>query len=169
MCPQIHSEQELKERKPNKIKKASTPSVDKKISETPSKLDRKDTHPSKKCFICNEKTNCDQKAYNSGGIGRCSEISSQEKLKMAMVEIIENKEHKFHEAATLLNILPSGNAKRWYNAFTYTYQALKSDVQHKDLEDKLINNFLRKVELRVIKDKQAFLLCELIKHINELS
>ena len=158
----------IKRKKAQQNQKASTPSVDKKISETQSKLDRKDTHPSKKCFICNEKTNCDQKAYNSGGIGRCSEISSQEKLKMAMVEIIENKEHKFHEAATLLYMLPSGNAKSRYNAFTYTYQALKSDVQHKNLEDELINNFLRKVELRVIKDKQAFLLCELIKYINEL-
>ena len=121
----------------------------------------------KKCFICDEKTNKDKKGYNAGGIGRCSEISSQTKLKMVMTERIKDTENKFHEAADRLNVLLSGNAyndafavdiyyhKKCYDAFTYSYETVNADVEIKQLEDQLIDSFFKKVEQSVIKDQQA--------------
>jgi hypothetical protein len=75
-------------------------------------------------------------SYNNGGIGRCSEIQSAEKLTTAMSEKIKDSEHKYHEAAYRLNILLSGNVyndvfavdvyyhKKCYDGFTHTNQSI---------------------------------------------
>ena len=124
-----------------------------KIPETVNRRISRNTNLLKTCFICNERTHFDENAYNNGGIGRCSETGSKDKLINAMQEKMEDVSHTFHEAACRLKILLSGNAyndvfavdvyyhKRCYNAFTYTYQSATTDANIKELEEQVMNNF----------------------------
>ena len=59
--------------------------------------------------------------------------------------------------------------KKCYSAFTYTYQAKDTDAEIKEVEDPLINCFFRKIELRVVSDREAFLLTELMQDVKEKS
>ena len=55
------------------------------------------------CFLCHEQRECDNNSYNSRGLGRCESEGSKAKLQERMTQFLQDKEHKFHEAATRLN------------------------------------------------------------------
>ena len=59
--------------------------------------------------------------------------------------------------------------KRCYSSFTYTYQPTLEDVNTKHIEDQLVDCFFRKTELKVLKDKEAYLLTDLLQDIKEMS
>ena len=59
--------------------------------------------------------------------------------------------------------------KRCYSSFTYTYQPTLEDVNTKHIEDPLIDCFFRKIELKVLRDKEAYLLTNLLQDIKEMS
>lgn len=53
--------------------------------------------------------------------------------------------------------------------FTYTYQTTLEDVNTQQIEDELIDCFFRKIELEVLKDKEAYLPTVLLQDIKEMS
>ena len=66
------------------------------------------------CFICNEQRECDTNSYNNGGLGRCESKGSKAKLQEKMTQFLQDKEHKFHEAATRLQMKISFEAHDFY-------------------------------------------------------
>ena len=94
---------------------------------------------------------------------------------------LDDESNKFHKAACRLNVMIKGSVygdpftvdvyyhKRCYSSFTYTYQPTLEDANTKHIEDQLIDCFFRKIELKVLKDKKAYLLTDLLQDIKEMS
>ena len=135
----------------------------------------------RRSFVCNEQSQKDTLSYNKGGPGRCEQHHLKEKLVEAMKIKLDDESNKFHKAACWLNVMINGNAygdlfgvdvyyhKRCYSSFTYTYQPTLEDVNTKHIEDQLVDCFLRKIELKFLKDNQAYLLTDLLRDIKEMS
>ena len=51
------------------------------------------------CFICNKKSECDEKPYNDGGLARCCQLSSAKKLTEQMEKKLSQEGDRYHEAA----------------------------------------------------------------------
>ena len=79
---------------------------------------------------------------------------------------LDDERNKFYKAACQLNTI-KGNVYRdlfaadvyyyirCYSSFMYTYQLTLEDVNTKHIEDQLIDCFFRKIELKVLKDKEV--------------
>ena len=52
----------------------------------------------------------DEKAYNKGGIGRCSENNADAKLKCAMEKAMNDEGHKHHAGANRLKVILGGTS-----------------------------------------------------------
>ena len=114
-------------------------------------------------------------------MGHCEQHHSKEKLIEAMKIKLDDESSKFHKTACRINVVINGNVygdlfavdvyydRRWCSSFTYTYQPTLEDVNTKYIEDQLIDCFFRKIELKVLKDKEAYLLSELLQDIKEMS
>ena len=59
--------------------------------------------------------------------------------------------------------------KKCCSGFTYTYQLREPFTENQEVEDKLIDCFFQKIELRVLKDKEALFLTELLLDLKEMS
>eukprot|EP00794_Sanderia_malayensis_P018600 gene18600-20470_t len=155
--------------------------VDEATSTNPNlKISRKKGRPKLLCFVCNEETDYDQRQYNKGGLGRCSELLSANKLQSQMRAKLLQENDKFYEAAKRLNIILSGAVcdifaadiyyhKKCYANFVYSYEIKPSEEEKKIIEEEITNNFLRKFILRAIEAKEAFLITELLKDVGEIS
>ena len=96
-----------------------------------------------------------------------------------MTTKLKDESDKYYQAARRLDILASGNAFRdlfavdvyyhikWYSGFTYTCQLREPFTENREVEDKFIDCFFRKIELRVLKDKEAFILTELLLDLKD--
>lgn len=137
------------------------------------------------CFICNTNTSKDTKPYGEGGLGRCSEHRSFKKLHDQM--ILQNVPGDKHEgAAKRLELLLSGQSfdvfavdvyyhRSCYLSFASPYKS-KETVMNKDeiakvnvLKNKVTEEFLKLVERKVIKDKEAYLMTDLLEDIKNMS
>eukprot|EP00794_Sanderia_malayensis_P008248 gene8248-9129_t len=155
--------------------------VDEATSTNPNlKISREKGRPKLLCFVCNEETNYDKRQYNKGGLGRCSEILSANKLQSQMRAKLLQENDKFYEAAKRLNIILSGAVcdifaadiyyhKKCYANFVYSYEIKPSEEEKKIIEEEITNHFLRKFKLRAIEAKEAFLITELLKDVGEIS
>lgn len=136
------------------------------------------------CFICNAKTLKDKNPYSEGGLGRCSEYRAFEKLSLKMKML--GPGDKYEEAAKRLNLLLSGQAfdvfavdvyyhKTCYTDFTRPTKCSKEEQLNNDetrlnvLRDKVRNEFLKLIERKVIKDKEAYLAKDLLDEFQVLS
>lgn len=137
------------------------------------------------CFICNTKTSKDTKPYAEGGLGRCSEERSFKKLHDQMTSR-NTPGDKYEGAAKRLELLLSGQSfdvfavdvyyhKNCYLSFATPYKS-KVTVLDKDemarvnmLKNKVTDEFLTLVERKVIKDKEAYLLTDLLEDIENMS
>ena len=137
------------------------------------------------CFICNTKTSKDTKPYAEGGLGRCSEDRSFKKLhdQMASRNVPGDK---YEGAAKRLELLLSGQSfdvfavdvyyhRNCYLSFASPY---KSNITVLDKEEmarvgllkkKVTEEFLKLVERKVIKDKEAYLMTDLLEDIENMS
>eukprot|EP00112_Aurelia_sp_Birch-Aquarium-sp1_P004506 Seg1510.10 transcript_id=Seg1510.10/GoldUCD/mRNA.D3Y31 product="hypothetical protein" protein_id=Seg1510.10/GoldUCD/D3Y31 len=90
------------------------------------------------CFICNEKSECDEKPYNDGGLARCCQLSSAKKLTEQMEKKISQGCDRYQEAAKRLDIFLNGTShdvfaadvfyhKGCYCAFTYVSKEPQKD------------------------------------------
>ena len=133
------------------------------------------------CFVCNKQSQKDTLSYDKGGMGHCEQHHSKEKLIEAMKIKLDDESSKFHTTACRINVVINGNVygdlfvidvyhdRRCYSWFTYTYQATLEDVNTKHIEDQLVDFFFRKIELKVLKGKEAYLLTNLLQDIKEMS
>ena len=93
----IDSDLQMYDQSDNLIQNASTPIV--------TTWTRSTSKNSKQlCFIYNEQPKCDNDGYNNGWLERSESEGSKAKLQEKMTEFLQDKEHKFHEAATRLQI-----------------------------------------------------------------
>ena len=79
--------------------------------------------PQRQCFICCLKRISDEKAFNEGGIGRCQENTTEDRLFSRTNIYIRNKESQFHEAALRLQLKIGGSAHDIYAAGIYYHQS----------------------------------------------
>ena len=64
--------------------------------------------------ICNEQRECDSNSYDNGGLGRCESEGSKAKVQERMIRFLQDREHKFHEAASRLQMKNSFKAHDFY-------------------------------------------------------
>ena len=135
------------------------------------------------CFVCNEETKYDNKPYNNGGLGRCSEQNAVSKIKCSMDLKMKDEKSKYHAAAKRLEVILSGSSydifaldlyyhKTCYVNFTYAYdkkQPIADKVEKDKLGSEVMDRFFHLFHRKVIKDQNAYLLTELIEDIKEMS
>ena len=132
------------------------------------------------CVICNTKTDNDENAYNDGGLARCSEQRSAQKLKKKLEQRMANESDTFYEAAKRLDILLSGTShdvfaadvfyhKNCYSSFTYTYTKSQKEATTSELESRALESFDEMFRRSVIEDKESYLMTELLKDLKEIS
>lgn len=134
------------------------------------------------CFVCNTVNSSDGLEHSKGGLARCELESSKDSLLASMRSKLLDKKSKLYDAAQRLEILSSGTEfdlfavdiyyhKKCYSSFTRCSQLKDTfpEEEIKELEDKVTDLFLRKIELRVCKDKDVFLLTDLLADLKELS
>ena len=132
------------------------------------------------CFVCN-KTSDPKLSYNDGGIGRCSEDSSQKKIRDSKAKWLSDSNSQYNNAAKRLNIALIGcdddvyaagvyYHKQCYNHFT---SILRYDIpinnEEFPVEEQVVSLFLRNVETKILKDHDAYLLNELCSDCKEIS
>ena len=112
----IDSDLQMYDQSDNLIQNASTPIV---ITWT-----RSTSKNSKQlCFIYNEQPECDNNGYNNGWLERSESEGSKAKLQEKMAEFLQDKEHKFHEAAARLQIKISFEAHNFYAADVFFHHS----------------------------------------------
>eukprot|EP00794_Sanderia_malayensis_P017140 gene17140-18860_t len=120
-----------------------------------------------KCFIGNERTSNDGISYNEGGVGRCSDSRAETRLLKQKESFLKEKEHPFYEASCRLDAILKVD-KNCYLAYAHRYIPVESTK--KDLEEDLvIQSFLLDIKRKIIKEKCAFLLHELLNDIKYMS
>ena len=93
----IDSDPQMYDQSDNLIQNASTPIVTMRARSTSKNLKQL-------CSIYNEQRECDNNGYNNGWLVRSESEGSKAKFEEKMTEFLQDKEHKFHEAATRLQI-----------------------------------------------------------------
>ena len=145
----------------------------------PRRLSREVTRPRKACFVCSSNDGV-EKAYNEGGLGRCEKKSAKECLDEAKKSWLQKPDSVHYDAAERYNILAIVNNdvfaadayyhKQCYNSFVRIPTSNKfGDSDNNEIEEKVLEHFFRKVERKVIKDKDAYLLSELLEDCLEIS
>eukprot|EP00795_Rhopilema_esculentum_P000574 gene574-10262_t len=135
-----------------------------------------------KCFICNEEKGTDLlKGYNQGGIGRCSDTNAANKILERKEAYLADKGSRFHDASRRLELLLSGESHDIFAVDVYYHQACYLKYTHSawlkekraDVEDAreehALQSFFYKFQSKIIRDKQAFLLHELLKDVALIS
>ena len=131
--------------------------------------------------MCVAQKAADSKPYNEGGVGRCSEKGSKEKLTASMRR--KNKpEDDCQEAAHRLNLLLSGPAHDIFAVDVYYYKRCYTNfVCEKEVEgttsgaeipgrcEGVKEDFLRLISKKILQEKKAYFLTELIHDIAEVS
>ena len=139
----------------------------------------------KKCFICNDERISDGNAYNEGGIGRCEMDKAKERLIERSKVYKTNENSRFYEASCRFNILCNGQSfdpfavDIYYHKSCYIKYAINPVTNHEeDIDDRnnerllLINEvmekFKRTIRIRIVKNKEAFLLHHILGYLKDL-
>lgn len=132
------------------------------------------------CFVCQEKRTVDNTPYNNGGIGRCETVSAAEKLHTRTTLYIKNSEHRFHAAAKRFQLLGSGQSfdnfaiDVYYHKSCYISYAIKplsTDTSNVtcEKEHNVIEDFFSNIRIKIVRNKEAHLLHNLLSYVKELS
>ena len=147
-------------------------------------LRRKSSHEKVKiCFICNTTTAEDDNTFNNKGLGRCSQNTALEKLEKAKANHLNNSISSYHSAALRFEMATSGAAhdvfaadiyyhKSCYNnfiKFTEEVSLSEHEIVKKEKMDAVLYNFLRYLKQKIIMEKNAYLLIDLLQDIQDLS
>ena len=114
----------------------------------------------------------------NGGLSICSTISSKENILSCMKKHLLDELNNHYNPAIRLDIMLIVTNydlfaadvyyhKASYNRFTNEYQ--KKPTATSFTETAILHYFLRQIELKVIKDHEAFLVNELMQDIQEIS
>ena len=121
----------------------------------------------------------DDEPYNQGGLVRCSTESASSRLRERQVIYLENQLHKFYSAAQRLHILLGGEshdifaADINYHQNCYIKFAIKdirdskseSHINQPEIDD-VLEIFLQRIKTKIVREKSAFLLNELLNDIS---
>ena len=139
------------------------------------------------CFVWDTRQENEDAHYNNGGKGRCSLDSSKSKLIEAQKIHILNESSHFYTAANCFKGARSGSAhdiftadvlyhKSCYNKFIYILlqqkrkrQQQQEEKDQKNKNEEVIRRFCRLIEQKMLNDKKAFLLIDLLGDISDLS
>ena len=121
-------------------------------------------------------------SYNDGGIGRCSEDTSEKLLKDAKSKWLSEQGSDCNAAAQTMNIMLIGcdddafaadvyYHKQCYNQFTAILRKSNISLNNEDAkyEEEVVSHFLRNNKTNVIKNHNAYLLSELCHDCYEIS
>jgi len=131
--------------------------------------------------LCVTQKAADSKPYNEVGLGRCSEEGSKERLTDSMRR--RNKpEDDYQEAAHRLNLLLSGPVHDIFALDVYYYKSCYTNfVREKEIEGTISGaeipgrcegvkeDFLRLISKKILEQKKAYFLTELIHDTAEMS
>ena len=106
------------------------------------------------CFVCNSNKNVEL-PYKDGGIARCETDSAMFRLSGSKDNWLKNPDSLYFEAAQRFDVL------------TAVRDVYDSDVS--ETNGKVIQHFYRKILQKVIRDKNAYLLSELLRDCKEIS
>ena len=126
------------------------------------------------CFVCNVVNDGEASlAYTRGGLARCGYHHSLSKLKQAQSRHLADSSSRFHMAAERLRLLQSGHCydewasdvyyhQKCYVSFTYFWIPRSGSMIDKLLENEAMKAFDAMVTLKVICERNAYLLKELM-------
>ena len=141
----------------------------------------KPLYSKKVCFVCNTERVIDKNPYNEGGLARCYTKIVADRLATRKELFMKDKDCRPFSVALRLEILLSGQAHDIFAIDIYYHQScyikfvlspstpkeIKTEENQK--ENDVFAVFLYRVKTRIIRDKQAFLLNELLIDIQILS
>ena len=84
-------------------------------------LDLKQKHLN--CFICDEKRSIDSNQFNQGGLGRCCQESSAQKLISSMQKNLVDSDSNWYAGAKRLELSLSGPSHEFFAVDVYYYQS----------------------------------------------
>ena len=135
----------------------------------------------KKCFICNKIRTIDSNDYKEGGLAKVTLGDTAEKIIERKNIFLQEKESRFFDAAKRLRILLSGSSYDIYAADIYYHQSCyikfvikpvqtptEENLLNKRSED-VLDLFKYKIKTKIIRDKGAYFLHELLKDLKFLS
>ena len=130
----------------------------------------------RRCFVCSEvRINCENNAYDSGGLGRCEKQTASWNIMQAMKLYISEESHRFHKAAKRVEILLAGQSHDVHSADLYYHQSCyrsfvrlpKAKQSSKELDEQVeisaLNDFFTSIELNILKEENAYLLHQLLE------
>ena len=131
------------------------------------------------CFVCNEIKDIDNESYNAGGLARCERDSASETLDNTFKDFKEG--HKFYDAAQRLVVVKARSHdlfaadlfyhKQCYNQYVSEHHRIvhfRPEIgteKEKEIERQVNEEFFKLLEKKVVVDKNAYLLTELITDI----
>ena len=134
------------------------------------------------CFICNDQRQSDNNPYGEGGLARCSQKDAANKILDKNNYHMQNRNNKFYLAAKRLNMLLSGASHDifatdiFYHRSCYrNYVRIKKQSVDQEKEklkiqkDNILQMFFSKTGLKILIDKEAYMLNDLLKDIEVIS
>ena len=128
------------------------------------------------------KQTLDNNPYESGGLGHCERNKSANRLLERKEEYIQNKEHRFFAAANRLQLAISGQSHDifaidvYYHQSCYLKFAINEQRRQKQIDDDLediqndvMSEIFGKILTKILREKQAFLLSDLLRDVMNLS
>ena len=133
------------------------------------------------CFICNDARVSDNNKFRKGGLGRRTDEKVGNKLLQRRSYYLNDCNHRFHDAATRLQIIISGGSHDIYAADVYYRQSFyfkftlypvstgnSKRTNKNEIRDSILNEFYSKVRKNILHQKIAFLLSDLLVDVNNL-
>eukprot|EP00794_Sanderia_malayensis_P013459 gene13459-14844_t len=129
--------------------------------------------------LCDSERDSDGNKYNEGGLGRCSVESAQVRLIVRKNIYMKDLSHRFYQVSKRLDILLSGQSHDIFAVDVFYHQScyikfalVKLQITGTDLNNEkkqdVIQSFFYQVRTRIIRDKSAFLLNELLEDIKNI-
>ena len=134
----------------------------------------------KQCFVCNSIRKSDGEAYNMGGLRRCDNEATAKKILNRKTILLSLNDHKLYSAAKRLDVILAG-FHDIFAADVYIHQScyLKfainpvhpktKDIERIEKENDVLEEFKFKLRTKIIRDREAFLLHELLHDIRAIS
>ena len=131
------------------------------------------------CFVCNSNKNVEL-PYKDGGIARCETDSAMFRLSGSKDNWLKNPDSLYFEAAQRFDVLTAVRDvyaadvyyhKKCYNKFIRmsSNSVIVEDSDVSETNEKVVQHFYRKILQKVIRDKNAYLLSELLRDCKEIS
>ncbi len=134
------------------------------------------------CFICEEIRSSDTNSYFEGGLARCSQEKSRNRILERTELFLSMPEHRFNAAARRLKLLQSGQSFDLYSIDVYYHQSCylkfavnpltqkeEEDAAYDERRKQTLADFFKAVRIKILRKKHAFLLHDMLADIKSFS